>query len=358
MVPARQEQLLDTRADQPVTSTQGSHTSGSIAHLLVPLVLGLLAAAFFAVSFVINRFLATGGGSWEWTAALRFLLVTPMFAVVVAARRGLPAVLRELRRRPLAWFAWSSVGFVVFYAPVSFAAATAPGWAVASTWQATIVCGMLAAPFLYSDHRRRIPTAALTVSLVILGGVALVQLGRASDTLPPTAIGGVFAVLVGAIAYPVGNRKTLVLAADSLDTWQRLLAMSIASLPAWLIVAAGGGIRHGGPSRQQLVGTLVVAVSSGLIATTLFFAATARVQHDPTRLAAVEATQAAEVALVAATEPVLLHTSRPGALAWAGIVVITAGVLGYTALGRRPPRPAATARKRTREAEELPGATS
>ncbi len=41
--------------------------------------------------------------------------------------------------------------FWSFYAPLSFAGAFGPGWLVASTWQITIVAGILLTPFFAVD---------------------------------------------------------------------------------------------------------------------------------------------------------------------------------------------------------------
>lgn len=302
--------------------------------------LGILAALFFALSFVINRMMALAGGAWEWSASLRFLYSLPIFAAIVATRGGLHAVSRALRADPAPWMLWSTVGFGVFYAPMSFAAVTAPGWVVAATWQITIVCGMLLAPFLYDDRRRKIPVRGLLLSTVILAGVVLTQLGRHSR-LSWGLGGGIVAVLIAAVAYPIGNRKTMNLAGEQLDTFQRLLAMSLASLPFWLLIAVFGAVRAGVPSTGQLTGTAIVALFSGVMATTLFFSATHRVRHHPLHLAGVEATQAGEVIFVAAAEPLVLASAPPGPLSWIGIAIITAGVLGHALTGRRttPPEP-------------------
>jgi drug/metabolite transporter (DMT)-like permease len=299
--------------------------------------LGILAALFFALSFVINRMMAVGGGAWEWSACLRFLYSLPIFSAIVATRGGLHAVLRALHAEPVRWMFWSTVGFGVFYAPMCLAAVTAPGWVVAATWQITIVCGMLLAPFLYDDQRRTIPVSGLSLSMVILAGVALTQLGRHSR-LSWSLSGGIVAVLIAAVAYPIGNRKTMSLAGERLDTFQRLLAMSLASLPFWLLIAAIGAVRAGLPSTGQLGGTAIVAVCSGVMATALFFSATHRVRHHPLHLAGVEATQAGEVVFVAAAEPLVLTSAPPGPLSWIGIAIITAGVLGYALTGRRATR--------------------
>jgi drug/metabolite transporter (DMT)-like permease len=300
--------------------------------------LGILAALFFAMSFVINRMMAVAGGAWEWSASLRFLDSLPVFVAIVAIRGGLRAVLRALRSDAVPWMLWSTVGFGVFYAPMSLAAVTAPGWVVAATWQITIVCGMLLAPFLYDDPRRKIPVSGLLLSTVILAGVVLTQLGRHSP-LSWGLGGGIVEVLIAAVAYPLGNRKTMNLTGKRLDTFQRLLAMSLASLPFWLLIAAIGAVRTGLPSAGQLSGTAIIAIFSGVMATTLFFSATNRVRHRPLHLAGVEATQAGEVIFVAAAEPLALTSTSPGPLSWIGIAVITAGVLGYALTGCRTATP-------------------
>ncbi|WP_207400640.1 DMT family transporter [Actinomadura roseirufa] len=321
------------KAEAPAASVRGATgRAGATASIG----LGVLGALFFSVSFIANRMMAVDGGAWEWSGALRFLFSLPIFLVIVGLRGGVGPVLRALRAAPLPWTLWSTVGFGLFYAPMCLAADLAPGWTVAATWQVTIVCGMLLAPLLYRDERARIPGRGLALSAVILAGVFLTQAGGQGGSSASMA-GGVAAVLVAAVAYPVGNRRTMELAGTDLDTFQRLLAMSIASLPFWLVTALAGGVRAGAPTAGQLATTLVVAVSSGVVATSLFFAATHRVRRHPLRLAAVEATQAVEVVFVALLEPLFTTTDVPGALAWAGIAAISLGVVLYAFAGRPAP---------------------
>ena len=59
----------------------------------------------------------------------------------------LKATLSIYENNPKEWLVWSIVGFGLFYAPLSFAGAFGPGWLVASTWQITIVAGILLTPF-------------------------------------------------------------------------------------------------------------------------------------------------------------------------------------------------------------------
>lgn len=78
-------------------------------------------------------------------------------------------------------------------------------------------------------------------------------------------------------------------------TFQRMQGMTLASLPFWFILAVYGLIRVGPSSAEQTTQSFIVAVSSGVIATTLFFIATDRVRNDEEKLASVEATQFTQV---------------------------------------------------------------
>jgi drug/metabolite transporter (DMT)-like permease len=284
---------------------------------------------------VVNRNMQLGGGAWEWTASLRYLMVLPLLAAIVAARNGIAPVLAALRARPAAWIGWSTVGFGLFYAPMAYAVAAGPSWLLAGTWQLTILAGIVLAPLLYRDHRAVIPRRAVAGALVVLSGVALMQAEHVRAVGTDALLVGVLPVLVAACAYPAGNRKTMEVADGALDTWQRIFAMTIASLPFWLILAAIGLARAGTPGTDQLAQSAVVAVLGGVLATTLFFAATARVRHDPTRLAAVEATQSGEVAFAAGLEVLILGTALPSPVAWGGMALIVAGIAVYVIGDRR-----------------------
>jgi hypothetical protein len=275
-----------------------------------------------------------GGGAWEWTASLRYLMLAPLLAAIVGARRGLAPVLAALRAQPTRWLLWSTIGFGLFYAPMAFATSAGPAWLLAGTWQVTILAGVLLAPVLYDDERAVIPRGAVGGALVVLAGVALMQAEHVRGVGAGVLLVGVLPVVVAAFAYPAGNRKTMELAGGQLDTWQRILAMVVASLPFWVALSAAGLVHAGAPAGAQLGRSAVVAVLSGLLATALFFAATARVRHHPARLAAVEATQSGEVVFAAGLEAVLLGAGLPSPLAWIGIALIVAGI-GSTVLRDR-----------------------
>ncbi len=298
--------------------------------------LGILASMFFAVTFILNRSMELSGGSWMWSSSLRFLFMVPFLLLIVLVRHNLQQVFREIRKKPFQWLAWSFVGFVLFYAPLTYAASYGPGWLVAGTWQITIVGGILVAPLFYSTvqtkngpmkQRQRIQTKALLISMIILAGVMLIQLQKANDLSFSEVLFGILPVLLASFAYPLGNRKMMALCEGRLDTFQRVLGMTLASLPFWLILCAFAVRDVGFPSQDQVIQSLIVAICSGVIATTLFFIATDRVRLQPGNLAAVESTQSTQVLFVVGGEGLLLSSPFPESIAWLGITLIAFGIV-------------------------------
>lgn len=113
------------------------------------IVIGILASLFFAVTFILNRAMELSGGRWLWSSSLRFIFMVPFLCLIVIMRGTFTPLLLEMRKKPFYWIKWSFVGFVLFYAPITFAAAYGPGWLIAGTWQITIVAGVLLSPLFY-----------------------------------------------------------------------------------------------------------------------------------------------------------------------------------------------------------------
>lgn len=294
--------------------------------------IGIVASLFFAVTFILNRSMELDGGSWLWSSSLRYFFMLPFLLVIVAWRNGFPKLINELKLFPKEWLIWSFVGFVLFYAPLTFAAAYGPGWLVSGTWQFTIIAGILVAPFFVltingAKIRQKIPIISLLISSIILIGIILIQIPSA-DSITLKSLGfGILPVLIAAFAYPLGNRKMMAICDGRLDTFQRVLGMTIMSLPSWILMACYAGFTVGAPSGNQLTQSFIVGISSGIIATILFFIATNRVRHDQGKLAAVEATQSAEIIFVIIGEMLLLGIPIPSPIALFGLFIIIIGML-------------------------------
>lgn len=231
------------------------------------IILGIISAFFFAFTFIMNRKMNLEGGSFLWSASLRYLFTLPMLWVLMlfGDRRG--RVHAHIRRHPLEWLLWSTVGFGLFYLPLSMASAFGPSWLVAASWQITIVAGVLLTPLF----GQKLPVSGLIMGCVILVGVALVQVDQIS----------------------------------------RISAAAVTA---------------GSPSKGQIVQTLLVAFLSGVVATVLFFRATDGARDDPRHLAVTEATESFEVVFTLAGGVLFLGDAPPKVSGIAGLILIFAGM--------------------------------
>lgn len=298
---------------------------------------GILASFFFAVSFILNRSMALSGGSWIWSAALRYFFMCPLLLIIVGLRGNLRSLFLEMRAHPGVWLLWSTIGFGLFYAPLTFAAAYSPGWLTAATWQVTIIAGTLLVPFLSSPTssalnkvREKIPLKSLLLSLIILAGVAVMQVDHARSFSWQSALSGIIPVLLAAFAYPLGNRQMMKHCQQRLDVFQRVLGMTLASLPFWLILSIFGFTTSSSPHTSQLLQTFTVALSSGVIATLLFFRATDMAKGDVHQLGAIEATQSGEVVFTVLGEVLLLSSPLPSLASWLGMGLVVLGMICHS----------------------------
>jgi drug/metabolite transporter (DMT)-like permease len=292
--------------------------------------LGIASSLFFSITFIVNRLMSLEGGSWVWSASLRFYWMLPFFIIIVVARGNFAQLLRELRNAPVQWLLWSTTGFGIFYAFLTYAATSGPAWLVASTWQITIIAGMLVSPLINCPHtNKQTPgLAAYLFSGMILLGIVIMQVNHAKVVPPDTLLLGVLPVIVAAFAYPLGNRKLMHLAKGRLDVYQRILGMLICSMPFWLLLSGYELlIRRNAPDDTQYIQTFIVGICSGLIATVMFFSATDKVRGNEESLAAVEATQSTEVVFALAGEVWLLGNPLPDVYAMSGVALVVVGMV-------------------------------
>lgn len=302
------------------------------------ILIGIVAALFFSVTFILNRSMELEGGSWIWSASLRFMFMLPMLFIIVGYQRNVKPVLLHIKQQPLAWLLWSTVGFGLFYAPLTFATIYGPGWLVAATFQLTIIAGSLLVPFLSKGERGRIPIQSVFISLIILAGVFIIQFEHATIISAGSVMFSVLPLLLSAFAYPLGNRKMMQIVGKDLNTFQRILGMTIASMPFWILLSIYGAAAHGAPGGSQLLQTFIVAVSSGVIATVLFFYATELVHGDHQKLAGVEATQSGEVVFALLGELLFLSAPLPSTISFTGMALVVFGMILHSiisALGTR-----------------------
>jgi drug/metabolite transporter (DMT)-like permease len=291
--------------------------------------LALCSALFFTLTYVLNRSLVAGGGHWAWAVILRYLLTLPMLAVMLPFQGGLGELPGELRRHARPWLLWSGVGFVLLGVPLTWAASSGPSWLIAGSFQTTVLAGPLLAPLIYRDERRRLAWRTLALGVLIVAGVFALQWGHAQGNLHAGDWLAIGAVVLSAFAYPLGNRKLLLHlehGQTQLNAVQRVFGMTLCSWPLWLLFALIAWFTIGPPTLREALLAGGVALSSGTIATILFFRATDMVRSEPTALAAVEAMQAAELLFASLLGVLFLGESWPHGYALLGALAIVVGI--------------------------------
>jgi drug/metabolite transporter (DMT)-like permease len=301
------------------------------------IITGILSAFFFSSTFVLNRAMSLHGGNWVWTASLRYaymLVILSAWLVIAGKSRVLKSVWAAYRRNWCFWTLAGSTGFGAFYSLLTFSASFAPGWVVATTWQSTI----LATPIVLFLFGKKVPAKGILFTALIFLGIVLVTYEQATAASVKEMMLGIFPVIAAAFAYPIGNQllwearhgKTRLIPRidDPVldDSIGRVLIMVLGSIPFWIALVLAS--HPPAPSASQLISTAVVAVFSGVIATTLFFHAR-HGARTPFELSAVDATQSTEVIFSLLGEIVFLHGSYPGIAGFLGIALSVIGLVLY-----------------------------
>jgi hypothetical protein len=172
----------------------------------------------------------------------------------------------------------------------------------------------------------------------------LVNVSQASTVDPSELIKGALPVLIAAFCYPIGNqlvweakigrRRLPDISGPELEhPFAKVLLMSLGSVPFWtlLVVATAPPPPVGG----QIVNTALVALFSGVLATSLFLFARNE-SKTGSQLAAVDATQSSEVIFALAGEILIIGAAPPSALGVLGIVVTGLGLALFVRFQEAP----------------------
>ncbi len=294
---------------------------------------GLLAGLFFSSTFVLNRLMSLEGGHWVWSGALRFfymILLLMGYQVLFRGPGGAVKIIRLFLSQWKFWVTAGGVGFGGFYALICFSADHAPGWVIATTWQLTIIASLMVLLFF----GRSFPKKVWLFSTIIFAGVCIVNVDNMeSGNLRELLLGGL-PVLVAAFCYPIGNQLVWEannghrflpdISGDLLkNPFNKVLLMALGSVPVWLVLIVVCSPPP--PSSGQLLNTALVAIFSGVLATSLFLHARNR-STKASELAAVDATQSSEVIFAMIGEILILHAPLPEWIAVGGMFMVIAGL--------------------------------
>jgi drug/metabolite transporter (DMT)-like permease len=300
--------------------------------------LGLLASAFFSATFILNRAMSLSGGHWAWSASLRYGYMLAFLFGWFLLRKGPGKTLEILKlfaEHLLFWLTAGTIGFGIFYSGLCLAADHAPGWVIAATWQSTI----LATPIVLFFFGRRVPRHGVIFALLIFAGILLVNLQPHLGELSLKHLTyGVIPVFVAAFAYPTGNQLLNIAKHGGQaripginspllqDAPACVLLMTLGSIPFWIVLLVL--CEPPPPEKGQWLNTAVIALSSGVIATSIFYQARNATKR-PYLLAAIDATQSGEVVFSLLGEILLLSGIWPSFSGTFGLLLIVGGLTAY-----------------------------
>lgn len=304
--------------------------------------IGVFAALFLSSTFTINSLLAHTGGHWAWTACLRSLFMIPIMSLPLLISKKLFPLIAVLVRFPSIFLKWGVFGFGGLYTCIALASLYLPGWLIAAIFQINILAGILIAPFIYNDHRKKIPLKALVLSLFIVLGVFVMQLDRLTHLQNIHSLYFSFIlIIIGAFAWPLANRKLLIDLEQkgyNLNAMQRVMGLTLGSLPLLLLLVFYAYTQSGSAPISQIQASLYSAIFSGFLGGVCFYQATQMVKHNPVALATVEATQVFEIFFALIGEMILINTPMPSKYALWGMLLIGVAMLVQILLAVRTSR--------------------
>ena len=325
------------------------------------IVWGLIASAFFSLSFVLYQLMSVQGGHWFWSASLRCLFMWLLLTVIIVIKnRGQLTQLIQLWHLFWQnWRFWMFAGSIALgtYGLLAFAADYAEGWVIAATYLFTVVASLIVLKFFGQHFSKK----TIYYSVVVFVGVVLANVGEglrhqtvsSNYTLQSLLVGAMVA-FIASFFFPVGNqlvwqasqpkqtnlttelniRKTLLqklpyIHSPLLDNaLHKVWLMAMGSLPMWAALTL---ILHPpAPSPSQITLSFLVALTAGVLGTSVFLFARAQATR-PQQLAAIDATQGSEIIFALLGGMLLLGTPLPSLLSFVGIALV---IIGLTLFGK------------------------
>lgn len=356
--------------------------------ILLGLLSGAFFSSTFVLNELMSA--AGGHWFWSASLRYVFMLLLLTAMISVQHGVGRIGELWSIFRQHIGfWCITGSTGFGVFYTGICYAGDHASGWVVAATFMFTVVTSLLVLLAFGQRFDKKFIVYALIVFVgVVLVNVSEgLHAPSDANTIPLTQmlLYGALPALIAAFSYPIGNQlvwqasynakqhkakhqdsehhsqpmraETALLASahDAADThsadrdtanrstlqtligripvietdllqnaFNKVWLMTVGSLPFWLVL--GIMVRPELPGSAQVFNTLLVALLSGVAATSLFLYAREQAVTS-SEVAGVDSTQASEIIFALIGGMILLGNPLPSAMGLIGIVLIIIGLI-------------------------------
>jgi drug/metabolite transporter (DMT)-like permease len=222
-------------------------------------------------------------------------------------------------RNFLFWSFSGSIGFGIFYALICYVSDSSPAWVVATTWQFTIIASLIVLSFF----GRKIPTSIYFSILIIFTGILVVNFAFINIENLQTQVVNILLMIIASFAYPIGNQLVWEHQNDK-TSFEKVFLLSLGSFPFWIILSLFFDV--GLPSSSQFTSILVVAIVSGIMATSLFLYARSKAKNS-SQIALIDATQSTEVIFTLSVEMIFLSVIVPSFMMMNGILCVIVGML-------------------------------
>lgn len=300
---------------------------------LILLILGILAGLFFSATFVINHAISLENGHWFWSASLRYVYMILFLSLGIIIFKGFPyfkSVVLEFLDHYIFWLIAGSIGFGGFYALLCFAADFSPGWVIATTWQITIIASLI----ILAVFGQKVSKLTIFFAFIVFIGVTLVNISNITLSNLEPLLYGAIPVLLASFCYPIGNqmlweekhKRSEIKNSDMSvlnNPFAKVFLLSLGSIPFWIILYLL--VDSGLPSKGQIFSVALIALFSGVIATTLFLYARSKAT-TASQIAVVDATQSSEVVFALCGEVIFLGLAFPNLLGFIGIIITLIGL--------------------------------
>ena len=297
------------------------------------LFIGLLAALFFTATFLINRAISLDGGHWYWSASLRFVYTILFLTLGFITFKGISyfkAILLEYIQNFKFWSIAGIIGFGFFYSLICYASYFSPAWVVATTFQFTI----LASLFVLTFFGKKLSKKIWIMTIIIFIGITLVNISHFDMSNTKLLLLGFLPVLLAAFSFPIGNQmvweekvKRKINNTDISiikNNFAKIFLLTLGSFPFWIVLyfTTDAGL----PSSGQYINVALIALLSGIIATSLFLYART-LCNTPKKLVLVDATQTGDVFFALLGEIVFLNAAFPNIEGIIGVTITVVGLL-------------------------------